>query len=778
MKLRNWALGAGVAAIAAFALACGNGAGGNGGGGGGGGGETLWTAPPGMQVVESINIAASRAGAEDFAAAGSPTADLLWVDGDFEGLRFTDRANDWDGLDIYFYTLGGVTGLDLPPGTYTVVVEGVTLAPTPMQIQGVGEAGGDVNHGTGSAIATTTAANEIFSISRAFDIEATMPDGAGPPFRRARITTGAGIGFILTMVEVRQGTDVAWSLADALDGLIPAPIFAIALSQTAAHDFAPLPEGYDAVAPLTVTITNTGNMATGELAVSLSGTDYEDFVVSPDTIASIHAGGTATFTVAPDMGLSAGTYAATVTVAGEGTAAGIDESFDVSFTVTAEGAPILSVEIGEIDGHFQSGVAGTVSIPVAGINLGSERTLNFDDGAHFSITVTGPGAGDIAVAAPNQPAAGDGQFAVDAAGAGAGDLILMGTPSAVGNIYVEIDILDGDAAAAPAVNITLAALPPASLTVPDAQVSLAREAGAANFPISVAYMMALAGTTVDFDDVTTIVTLADSTPAADVSITGSLTIDASGAASSYITLSAGAGAAPAVYTVTIALGGETESFGLAIIAYLAANLGDVPLSAESAIVQVVQPSGELFVSDRNANWQGLNLELAAVDLANLGTLPDGSSMVVIISGRVAVDSGAGQMNFTNPAGNFAFGQSPYPGNWAAGQDFTIAALIRNEAGTFRRVGTGWPAGADPIGADIPGATTQFRIRNQGGVLDTASYYITDIRIGTLSVVLGTGTSNMDLSAIQTAVTGAGGNLDTGVGFVEFWRFEPGDVPAQ
>lgn len=80
------------------------------------------------------------------------------------------------------------------------------------------------------------------------------------------------------------------------------------------HTFTAATEGYAAQTPLTVTVTNNGDVATGTLNVALSGAGANAFTLSADEINSIAASNTATFTVAPITGLAAGTYTATVTV--------------------------------------------------------------------------------------------------------------------------------------------------------------------------------------------------------------------------------------------------------------------------------------------------------------------------------------------------------------------------------------------------------------------------------------------------------------------------------
>lgn len=84
------------------------------------------------------------------------------------------------------------------------------------------------------------------------------------------------------------------------------------------HTFTAATEGYAAQTPLTVTVTNNGNAATGALNVTLSDDNANAFTLSTNKIDGIAVGNTATFTVAPITGLAAGNYTATVTVSNSG----------------------------------------------------------------------------------------------------------------------------------------------------------------------------------------------------------------------------------------------------------------------------------------------------------------------------------------------------------------------------------------------------------------------------------------------------------------------------
>jgi hypothetical protein len=120
----------------------------------------------------------------------------------------------------------------------------------------------------------------------------------------------------------------------------PAPLYAISL-EASAYAFPAAAAGYGSQTPLSVTVTNTGNRATGALTVSLSGANPSAFELSAATINSITTvNPTASFTVSPKTGLTAGTYNATVTVSGGN---GITANFSVSFTVNPVGAQVHTI---------------------------------------------------------------------------------------------------------------------------------------------------------------------------------------------------------------------------------------------------------------------------------------------------------------------------------------------------------------------------------------------------------------------------------------------------
>gem|GEM_PF-2148696 len=125
-----------------------------------------------------------------------------------------------------------------------------------------------------------------------------------------------------------QGTNTAVMPDDTLT--LTGQRFGISLSAPGTNPFTNLVYAATPVSG-TVTVTNTGDQATGALTVALSGADAASFVVSTPDLVSIAVSGNRTFTVTPKGNLDVGTYTATVTVAGATT---LSEPFSASITVS------------------------------------------------------------------------------------------------------------------------------------------------------------------------------------------------------------------------------------------------------------------------------------------------------------------------------------------------------------------------------------------------------------------------------------------------------------
>ncbi|MCL2695158.1 MAG: hypothetical protein FWE69_02400 [Clostridiales bacterium] len=101
-----------------------------------------------------------------------------------------------------------------------------------------------------------------------------------------------------------------------------------------AYDFGTTHYNHATPAPLTVTVSNTGNRATGTLTIALFGEDADSFVLSQTSAASIAVGGAATFTVVPKAGIKIGSHTASVSMNGS---YDLLKVFHVSFTVSPRG---------------------------------------------------------------------------------------------------------------------------------------------------------------------------------------------------------------------------------------------------------------------------------------------------------------------------------------------------------------------------------------------------------------------------------------------------------
>ena len=145
----------------------------------------------------------------------------------------------------------------------------------------------------------------------------------------------------------------------------------ISLSQTTALDFGSKVEGYSAAPDAqTVTVTSTGNTATGALSVALTGENAAAFELSKTSIDSIAKDAQDTFTVRPKTGLAVGTYTATVTVRGTGVA---PQSFNVKFAVSEAPKPSVALDTTSYTFNLTEGytVADVTPLTVTISNTGS-----------------------------------------------------------------------------------------------------------------------------------------------------------------------------------------------------------------------------------------------------------------------------------------------------------------------------------------------------------------------------------------------------------------------
>jgi uncharacterized membrane protein len=156
------------------------------------------------------------------------------------------------------------------------------------------------------------------------------------------IAAGATRSFTVTPVAgLAGGTHTATITVSGSNGLSASfgvsftvtATYGIELNMDGDYPFEDAILGYGAQTPLEVTVRNSGNQDTGELAIGVTGAvPSGGFTLSKTAIANIAVDGSDSFTVVPKTGLAEGTHTATVTVSG---GSNIEEqSFEVSFTVT------------------------------------------------------------------------------------------------------------------------------------------------------------------------------------------------------------------------------------------------------------------------------------------------------------------------------------------------------------------------------------------------------------------------------------------------------------
>ena len=209
----------------------------------------------------------------------------------------------------------------------------------------------DGNQPTGNLNVTLTGANAA-SFNRS-PASINLAVGSSTSFT-IEPNIGLTVGTYSATVTVSGSNGISESFQVSF-AVTPVSEFGIELQPELDKVFDPLPEGYAQGAldllihP--VTVLNTGNQPTGPLTVALSGANSLSFTVTPSDILDIPVGSTSSFTVVPNLGLSAGTYTAIITVSGGN---GISESFDVHFVVMIPVTIATATQIGGVSGAADS----------------------------------------------------------------------------------------------------------------------------------------------------------------------------------------------------------------------------------------------------------------------------------------------------------------------------------------------------------------------------------------------------------------------------------------
>lgn len=183
--------------------------------------------------------------------------------------------------------------------------------------------------------------------------------------------------------------DKAYSTDVAKIAVKSTAVFGVGCSQTAPYTFPSVNKASsETPAPLTVTLTNTGDQPTGELNIEFSGNHSMYFSASKKIVGSIAVGGNNTFTVVPDSDLGVGVYVATVSACNSN---GIRESFDVSFDVigtlwtdglTADAATTFSGGNGSSATPYQ--ISSAIDLAQLAVNVNT--LANNYAGKYFTLT--------------------------------------------------------------------------------------------------------------------------------------------------------------------------------------------------------------------------------------------------------------------------------------------------------------------------------------------------------------------------------------------------------
>ena len=224
---------------------------------------------------------------------------------------------------------------------------------------------------TNTSLTWASDAENIATVDQSGNVKAV---GAGTATITATAADGSGISATCTVTV----TDKTYTIS----------------ADPTALNFGSAYTGYTQPAAQTVTVENTGNQPV--ILTQPSSTD--NFVVGNLTDTELAAGETATFTVQPKAGLSAGTYSDTITINGTGGAA---VTTSASFTVKSRPSynpPTVSEETTDAIQEAQPGETVTVDLSSGSTTLdkdvfetlaGRDVTLVIDLGDGVSWTVKG-----------------------------------------------------------------------------------------------------------------------------------------------------------------------------------------------------------------------------------------------------------------------------------------------------------------------------------------------------------------------------------------------------
>ena len=284
------------------------------------------------------------------------------------------------GVSTFTVTATNDNGSDSKALTLTInpapiLVTGVTLNKSELALYTGGSATLSATvtpeNATNTSLTWASDAENIATVDQSGNVKAV---GAGTATITATAADGSGISATCTVTV----TDKTYTIS----------------ADTTALNFGSAYTGYAQPAAQTVIVENTGNQPV-TLNQPVSTDNFEVGALSTTTLA---AGETATFTVQPKAGLSAGTYSDTITINGTGGAA---VTTSASFTVKSRPSynpPTVSEETADAIADAQPGETVTVDLSSGSTKLdkevfetlaGKDVTLVVELGDGLSWTVNG-----------------------------------------------------------------------------------------------------------------------------------------------------------------------------------------------------------------------------------------------------------------------------------------------------------------------------------------------------------------------------------------------------
>ena len=299
-------------------------------------------------------------------------------------------------LSVTVTGTGSYTGTDTSSETATVVVKAPVLglivptfaevvagyeqpAAAALTITNTGSAGATITGVTSSDparfIVNTNGSSQI--AAGATDTSWTIQPAAG----LAAGTYGATV-----TVTYDGGKTVSSTVSFVVKESAPAPVSELVIGNLT---FDPVQEGYQTAPEKVFTVTNTGAADVNVTSATLSGKNPASFALSGGA-ATIKAGDkdSSTYTLIPNLGLSEGTYSATLVLTYDN---GKTAQADVTFTVSATaGTPSLTVGKVDFGSVAEGSTPGAAAISIK--NTGDVTATITDvsvDSKNFTVNTTG-----------------------------------------------------------------------------------------------------------------------------------------------------------------------------------------------------------------------------------------------------------------------------------------------------------------------------------------------------------------------------------------------------